>query len=161
MKVERWSFILISFNKAAFIEYIFLVLNEKLVKIDSLKNIINSINIESWIINDSWMIDMNDLMQSIILNELNDIISMSQKSLWIFWIEKILLWVFIYTKNHLIFMIWYNSMLINDSITKVMSFFRELKTLIFKNWVKWDKYDDKIIRIILFFMQYIIHEIII
>jgi len=42
-----------------------------------------------------------------------------------------------------------------------MNICRDLKTSIFKNWIKWDECDDKIMKTILFFMQWAIYKIVI
>ena len=92
---------------------------------------------------------------------LNDIISASQKSSWIFRVEKALSWASTNAESHSVFRIWYNWILISDSIAEVMNFFRESKMSMFKDWVKWDECGGKIMRIILFFMQWAIHEAVI
>ena len=108
---------------------------------------------EIWMMIESCGIDMGGLTRSMTLERLNDQMPVSKKAFWIFCIEKASSWAFTNTKSHSAFRIQCSSMLTSDSIAEVINRLSELKTSIFKDWIKWDEWEDKIMRIILFFMQ--------
>ena len=164
MRVERVSRVVNSVSKVAFAERISSLYIEKLVKIEVLNDVVRSTDVDSrevWMMIESCGIDMSDLIQSMTLKELNDQMPVPKKAFWIFCIEKTSSWASINAKSHSIFRIQCSSMLTSDSIAEVINRLSELKTSTFKDWVKWDEWEGKIMRIILFFIQWAIHEIVI
>ena len=142
MGIERVSWVVSLVNKAAFTEYISSLYIEELVKIEVLNDVVRSIDVDScevWMMIESCGIDIGDLTRSMTLEELNGQMPVSKKVFWIFCIEKASSWASINAENYSVFRIQCNSILMSNSIAEVINRLSELKTLTFKDWVKWDE----------------------